>query len=109
MQYVYLGIAIVCEPIATSSLKASDQFSRLVPSVVTVVMYLISFYLLALTLRTMPVGIAYAIWSGAGVVLIALVGWLWFKQSLDAPAMAGIGLIIAGVLVLNLLSDTVRH
>lgn len=109
MQYVYLGIAIVCETIATSSLKASDQFSRLVPSVVTVVMYLISFYLLALTLRTMPVGIAYAIWSGAGVVLIALVGWLWFKQSLDAPAMAGIGLIIAGVLVLNLLSDTVRH
>jgi len=109
MQYVYLGIAIVCETIATSSLKASDQFSRLVPSVVTVVMYLISFYLLALTLRTMPVGIAYAIWSGAGVVLIALVGWLWFKQSLDVPAMAGIGLIIAGVLVLNLLSDTVRH
>jgi len=109
MQYVYLGVAILCETIATSALKASKEFTEVIPAAITVVMYVASFYLLALTLRTIPVGIAYAIWSGTGVVLITIIGWFWFKQSLDVAAMLGIGLIVAGVLVLNLFSKTVGH
>ena len=107
--YAWLGLAIVAEVIATSALKASDGFSRLWPSVVTVVGYGIAFYALSLTLRTMPTGIAYAIWSGVGIVLISAVGWLWFRQALDLPAVIGMGLIVTGVVVLNVFSKSVAH
>lgn len=109
MSWIYLAVAIVCEVIATSSLKASDGFSRTIPSVVVVVGYGISFYFLSLTLRTMPVGIAYAVWSGVGIVLISAVGWVLFHQRLDAAALAGMGLIIAGVLVINVFSRASSH
>ncbi|RPD97897.1 QacE family quaternary ammonium compound efflux SMR transporter [Candidatus Pantoea deserta] len=109
MSYLYLFIAIVAEVIATSSLKASESFTRLWPSVITVCGYIIAFYFLTLVLRTMPTGIAYAIWSGVGIVLISAVGWIWFKQKLDLPAIVGLALIIAGVLVVNLFSKTVGH
>jgi small multidrug resistance pump len=102
-------IAIVAEVIATSALKASAEFTRLVPSIVVVAGYLTAFYFLSLTLRTLPVAIVYAMWSGIGIALIALVGWLFLKQSLDAAALAGIGLIVAGVLVLNIFSKSVSH
>lgn len=107
--YLYLGIAIVAEVIATTALKASEGFTRLLPSLVTVVGYAIAFYCLALTLRLIPTGVAYAIWSGVGIVLISLAGWLFFKQTLDVPAMVGMGLIIAGVVVINVFSSSVRH
>lgn len=109
MKWLYLGIAIIAEIFATSALKSSDGFSRLLPSVVTVFGYMISFYFLSLTLREVPVGIAYAIWSGVGIVLISLVSWLWFGQKLDGPAIAGLGLIIAGVVVVNVFSKSVSH
>ncbi len=107
--WLILGIAIVSEVIATSALKASDGFTRLLPSVIVIVGYGIAFYCLALVLRTLPVGIVYAIWSGVGVALIALVGWLLYGQTLDLPAIVGIGLIVAGVAVLNVFSKTVAH
>jgi len=109
MHWVYLLIAIVAEVIATSALKASAEFTRLAPSIVVVAGYLTAFYFLSLTLRTLPVAIVYAMWSGIGIALIALVGWLFLKQSLDAAALAGIGLIVAGVLVLNIFSKSVSH
>ncbi|MBN9525482.1 MAG: multidrug efflux SMR transporter [Alphaproteobacteria bacterium] len=108
-QYLYLAIAIIAEVVATSALKASDQFTKLVPSAIVVIGYGVAFYFLALCLRTIPVGVAYAIWSGLGVVLVAVIGYFVFDQKLDAPAMVGIGLILAGVLVLNLLSKTSGH
>lgn len=107
--YAYLAVAIVSEVIATTALKASDGFTQFWPSVVTVVGYAIAFYCLALTLRVIPTGVAYAIWSGVGIVLISVVGWLAFKQSLDLPAILGMGLIVAGVVVINVFSSTVRH
>ncbi len=103
--WLFLGMAIVAEVIATSSLKASVGFTRLWPSVVVIVGYAIAFYCLALTLKVIPVGIAYAIWAGLGMVLITLVGWYLFDQKLDVPGMLGIGLIMAGVLVINLFSS----
>ncbi|OWT72859.1 QacE family quaternary ammonium compound efflux SMR transporter [Achromobacter sp. HZ28] len=109
MKWMYLAIAIVAELIATSSLKASEGFTRLLPSAITVVGYLVSFYFLSQTLREIPVGIAYAIWSGVGIVLISLIGLVFFKQHLDLPALIGIGLIVAGVIVMNVFSDTVKH
>ena len=109
LTYVYLGVAIVAEVIATSALKASDGFTLLWPSVMTVLGYAVAFYFLALTLRVIPTGIAYAIWSGAGIVLISAIGWVWFRQALDLPAMIGMGLIVAGVLVVNLFSKSVGH
>ena len=109
MPYVTLGIAILAEIVATSLLKASQEFTRLWPSIGVVIGYAVSFYFLALTLRSMPVGIAYAIWSGVGIVLIALIGWLVFGQKLDAPALIGCALIISGVMVINLFSATARH
>ena len=102
--WVYLAVAILAEVIATSALKASEGFSRLVPSLVVVAGYGIAFFCLSLTLRTIPVGIVYAIWSGVGIVLIALAGYFVFGQVLDAPALIGMGLIVAGVLVINLFS-----
>ncbi len=108
-QYLYLAIAIVAEVIATSALKASDQFSRLVPSAIVVLGYGVAFYFLALCLRTIPVGVAYAIWSGLGVVLVAVIGYFVFDQKLDPAALVGIGLILSGVLVINLLSTSSGH
>jgi len=107
--YLYLAVAVACEVAATSALKASEGFTRLGPSVVVVVGYAVAFFLLSLTLKTMPVGIAYALWSGFGIILIAVVGVVWFHQTLDLPAIVGLGLILAGVLVVNLLSKSVGH
>ncbi|NDI85889.1 DMT family transporter [Undibacterium crateris] len=109
MNWLFLGLAIVCEVIATSALKASDGFTRLWPSVILMLGYSASFYCLSMTLRTIPVGIAYAIWSGVGVVLISLVAWILYGQKLDLAAMLGIALIVAGVVVLNLFSKTAAH
>lgn len=106
---LYLFLAILLEVVATSALKASASFTRLVPSVIVIAGYAGAFWFLSLTLKTMPVGIAYAIWSGVGIVLISLVGWLWFKQSLDWPAVIGMALIVAGVLTINLFSRLSAH
>jgi len=105
--WLALSAAIVSEVIATSALKASDGFTKPGPVVLVVLGYAAAFYFLALTLRSIPVGIAYAVWSGVGIVLICLIGWLAFGQRLDVPAMIGIGLIIAGVVVLNAFSKAV--
>lgn len=107
--YVYLGIAIIAEVIATTALRAADGFTQLWPSLISIVGYVVAFYFLSLTLRTMPVGIAYAIWSGVGIVLISLAGWLLYKQLLDLPAVVGMGLIMAGVIVINLFSKSTVH
>ena len=107
MSYLILFIAIVAEVIATSSLKASEGFTKLIPSLVVIAGYSTAFYYLSLTLKTMSIGIVYAIWSGAGVVLVALIGKVFFQQQLDFAAQVGIGLIIVGVLVINLLSKSV--
>jgi len=107
--YVVLAFAILFETIGTSFLQASQQFTRPLPTLAVVAFYAASFYLLSLVLKVMPVGVAYAIWSGLGIVLITAIGWLVFKQSLDLPAVIGIALIIAGVLVVNLFSGTVGH
>jgi small multidrug resistance pump len=104
-----LAIAIVAEVIGTSFLKSAEGFTRLLPSAIVVVTYVVAFYFLGLTLKTLPVGIAYAVWAGAGVALITLVGYLFFGQALDAPALIGIVLIVAGVAVINLFSASVRH
>lgn len=106
MSWVFLGLAIAAEIIATTALKASDGFTRLWPAVLAAAGYVIAFYFLALTLRSIPVGVAYAIWSGVGVVAIAIIGYVRFHQALDVAGMIGIALIIAGVLVLNLFSNT---
>jgi small multidrug resistance pump len=108
-QWLFLSIAIVSEVMATSALKASAGFTRPLPSLVVVVGYGVAFYFLSLTLKTVPVGVAYAIWSGAGVALIALVGWAFLGQRLDAPALLGLALIVAGVVVINVFSKTVSH
>ncbi|MBP7610852.1 MAG: multidrug efflux SMR transporter [Steroidobacteraceae bacterium] len=107
--WAYLAIAIVAEVIATSALKASAGFSRAGPSAVVVIGYGIAFYFLSLTLQSIPVGVTYAIWSGVGIVLITLVAWLLYGQALDAAAIVGLSLIVAGVAVLNLFSKSVAH
>ncbi|GEO38799.1 small multidrug resistance pump [Skermanella aerolata] len=109
MTYAFLFTAIVLEVIGTSALKASEQFTKLLPVLVMAACYGTSFFFLSLVLRTLPVGVAYAIWSGLGIVLISLVGVVWFKQPLDLPAMLGLGLIVAGVVVVNLFSRSVGH
>lgn len=109
MNWLYLTIAILSEVVATSALKASAGFNRLYPSVLVVVGYGLAFYFLSLTLRTIPVGIAYAVWSGVGVVLVCLVGWVVYGQKLDWAAALGIVLIVAGVLVLNVFSKAAAH
>jgi small multidrug resistance pump len=109
MLYIFLSLAILFEVVGTTMLKATDGFTRLWPSVVTLVSYAAAFYLLALTMRTIPVGVIYAVWSGAGVVLITLVGWLAYGQKLDAAALVGLSLIVAGVAVVNLFSKTMAH
>lgn len=107
--YLLLGAAIVAEVIGTTALKLSDGFTRLGPSAVTVVTYALAFYLLSHTLKTLPTGIAYAIWSGVGIVLISAVSWIVYGQRLDLPAILGLALIIAGVLVVNLFSKSIGH
>lgn len=107
--YLYLVLAICAEVCGTLALKASDGFTRLWPSALVALCYAVAFYFLAVTLRTIPVGVAYAIWSGMGVVLISAAGWAVFGQSLDTPALVGMALIIAGVLILNLLSKATLH
>lgn len=109
MAYLYLAIAIVAEVSATTALKASEQFSRLGPTLVVVVGYGIAFYMLTLVLRSIPVGVSYAIWSGMGIVLVAIAGAVVYKQVPDLPAMFGMGLIIAGVIVINVFSATVKQ
>ena len=109
MPWLYLIIAIVAEVVGTSFLRASEGFTKLVPSVMVVIGYGLAFFFLSLTLKDIPVGIAYAVWSGAGVTLIAAIGWLFLGQKLDAAAIVGMGLIVAGVVVLNLFSKTAAH
>lgn len=106
MDWLYLAIAIVSEVIATSALKATAGFTRWLPSLLVFVGYGSAFYFLSLTLRSIPIGVAYAIWSGLGVVLVSLAGWLLYRQALDAAGWIGIGLIVAGVLVLKLFSGS---
>jgi small multidrug resistance pump len=108
-QWIFLSIAIVSEVIATTSLKASEGFSRLWPSLVVLAGYSIALCFLSLTLKTIPVGVVYAIWSGAGIALVALTAWVFLGQSLDVPAILGLLLIVAGVAVLNIFSTTVSH
>lgn len=105
---VLLGIAILAEVAATMALKASDGFARAGPAVASLLGYAAAFYCMSLAMRTVPVGVIYAIWSGVGIVLIALASWWLHGERLDAPALAGIGLILAGVLLINLLSTSVR-
>ena len=107
--YALLAIAIVAEVIATSALRASEGFSRLLPAGVVVLGYGVAFYCLSLTLRSIPVGIVYAIWSGVGIVLITLLAVVLYGQMPDWPAIAGLGLIISGVVVLNLFSKMQAH
>lgn len=109
MSWLYLAIAIVAEVIATSALKAADGFTRLSPSVVVVIGYGTAFYFLSLALRGVPVGVAYAVWSGVGIVLISVIAWLLHGQRLDAPAIVGMALIVAGVVVLNVFSRASVH
>ena len=109
MHYLILLLAVAAETIGTTALQASQQFTRLWPSVIVVIAYALAFYLLSLTLKIMPVGIMYAIWSGLGIVFIAIIGFAVFGQKLDLPAILGISLIIAGILVINLFSATTLH
>ncbi len=109
MHYLLLALAIMAETIGTTALKASEQFTRPLPSVLVILGYGLAFYLLSIVLRYMPVGIAYAMWSGLGIVLIALIGWLLFGQALDLAAVIGIGLILSGIVVLQLFSSVSPH
>lgn len=109
MSYLYLAIAIVSEVVGTAALKASEEFTRLVPSLVVVVGYASAFYFLTLTLRTIPVGIAYALWAGVGIVLICIVSWVLYRQTLDWPAVIGIAMIAGGVIVINGFSGSINH
>ncbi|HCK00565.1 MULTISPECIES: SMR family transporter [Serratia] len=107
--FMYLAMAIVAEVIATTMLKASEGFTRLWPSLVVVVGYGVAFWGLSMVVKTMPLGIVYAIWSGMGIVLVSIAAVFVYQQKLDLPAVFGMGLIIAGVLVINLLSKTAAH
>ncbi|AEV26213.1 DMT family transporter [Azospira sp. APE16] len=106
MHWLHLAIAIVAEVIATSALKAAAGFTRPLPSLVVVAGYGLAFYFLSLTLRVIPMGVAYAVWSAVGIALVSLIGWLVYDQRLDAPALLGMGLIVAGVAVIQLFSRT---
>jgi small multidrug resistance pump len=107
--WLAISIAIIAEVVATTALKASNEFTRLWPTLLVIMGYGIAFYFMTISLRVLPVGIMYAIWSGVGIVLISLLGWLVYRQTLDVPALIGMGLIISGVLVINVFSNTVRH
>lgn len=107
--WLALAIAIFAEVIGTTALKASNEFTRLLPSLIVVAGYGTAFYFMAISMRVLPVGIMYAIWSGMGIVLVSVIGWLVYKQTLDLPSMIGMVLIIAGVIVINLFSKSVGH
>jgi small multidrug resistance pump len=107
--WIALTIAIVAEVIGTTALKASNEFTRLYPSLIVVVGYGTAFYFMSISLRILPVGIMYAIWSGMGIVLISILGWLAYRQALDVPAMIGMAFIIAGVIIINMFSKTLGH
>ncbi|WP_209503890.1 MULTISPECIES: SMR family transporter [unclassified Ruegeria] len=107
--YLYLLLAVLAETIGTTALQASQQFTRFWPSVIVIVGYAFAFYLLAMTLKVMPVGIVYAIWSGLGIFLIALIGFVVFGQRLDWPAIVGLAMILAGILIIHLFSKTAGH
>ena len=107
--YILLAISIAAEVVATSALKSYQGLTRLWPSVLCAVGYALAFYLLSLVMRTLPTGVVYAVWSGLGIVLIAAVGWVMFGQKLDVPALIGMGLIVAGVAVIQLFSKTAAH
>lgn len=109
MHYIYLAISIVAEVVATSALKAADGFSNFIPSLIVILGYAVAFYFLSLTLRALPVGIVYAIWSGAGIVLISLAGRLLYGQRLDTASIIGLGLIVCGVAVINIFSKNIGH
>lgn len=109
MNYQYLAITIIAEVVATSALKATEDFTKLAPSLIVILGYCIAFYFLTLSLKTIPVGIAYAIWAGLGIVLVAIVTAVIYKEIPDWPAVLGIGLIVSGVLVINLCSKTTSH
>lgn len=109
MAWIYLVFAIAFETVGTTAMKASDGFTRLGPSVLSAASYALSLFLLSLVLRSIPVGVAYAIWSGLGIVLIAAIGWVVFGQRLDPPALIGMGLIVAGIVVMQVFSDTAGH
>ncbi len=107
--WLALAIAIVAEVIGTTALKASNEFTRLWPSLIVAVGYGTAFYFMSICMRVLPVGIMYAIWSGMGIVLVSIIGWVVYKQTLDVPAMIGMGLIIAGAIVINVFSKSVVH
>jgi small multidrug resistance pump len=109
MTYLYLAIAIIAEVTATSALKASEEFTKLFPSIIVVVGYGVAFYFMTLVLRVIPIGITYAIWSGLGIVLVVIAGIFLYKQTPDIPAIVGMGLIISGVIVINVFSKTMSH
>ena len=109
MTYLYLAIAIVAEVAATSALKASEEFTKLYHSLIVVVGYSIAFYFMTLVLRVIPIGITYAVWSGLGIVLVAVVGFFLYKQTPDIPAIIGMGLIVSGVVIINVFSKTISH
>ena len=109
MAYLYLALAILAEMIATSALKASEEFTKLVPSAIVLIGYGVAFYFMTLVLRTISIGVTYAIWSGVGIILIAIVGAIFYKEIPDVPAVVGMGLIVAGVVVIHLFSKTVSH
>lgn len=109
MHWIYLALAITAEIFATSALKATNGFTCALPSIAVILGYSLSFYWLSLALRTIPVGIAYALWSGIGVVVVAAIGWLLYDQKLDSAAIVGLAMILGGVLVINLLSKSVGH
>ena len=107
--FLFLAIAIIFEIIATSALKKSEEFTKLIPSIITIVGYCGAFYFLSFAIRTIPIGIAYAIWSGVGIVLITIIGAVFFKQIPDLPAIIGLSLILIGVTVINVFSKTTGH
>lgn len=109
LPYLALATAIVCEVIGTSALKRTEEFTRLGPTLLTVVSYIAAFYLLTVTLRALPVGIVYAVWSGLGIVLISVVGWVVYAERLDLPALIGLGLILSGVITIFAFSGTAGH
>ncbi len=109
MNWIFLSAAIVAEVIGTSALKASEGFTKLLPATICALSFAVAFFCLSMTLKVMPIGIVYAIWSGVGIVLISIMGYFLFGQTLDLPAMVGIGLIVLGVIVINTLSSSTTH
>ena len=109
MVWLYLSIAVLAEVMATTALKLCEGFTKFIPSLLVVMGYAGAFYFLSRVLNQIPISVAYAIWSGAGIALVGLVGWIWFGQKLDLAALVGMGLIVCGVIIINLFSKTAAH